>query len=136
MNKNAFKQSCTTFCQLYILDAVSDYHGTPPVKPDNTAPELWRLRALTIFSEFFLSQLLEPLQQPASAAASRRVLELDILEVSSVWLHVLRTCVCISVFDFRAYVVQLKTELHFRGRVNDNAFRQSCTTTVYRKGKQ
>jgi hypothetical protein len=51
------------------------------VKLDNTAPDLWRLRALTIFSEFFLSQLLEPLQQPASAAASRRVLEPDILEV-------------------------------------------------------
>ncbi len=97
-----------------LLDAVSEYHGTPPVKPDNTAPELWRLRALTIFSEFFLSQLLEPLQQPASAAASRRVLELDILEVSSVWLHVLRTCVCISVFDFRADDLQLKTKLHFR----------------------
>ena len=43
-----------------LLDALSDYLVTPPVKPDKTAPELWRLRALTIFSEFFLSQRLEP----------------------------------------------------------------------------
>jgi hypothetical protein len=50
--------------------------------PDNTAPGLWRMRALTIFSELFLSQLVEPSRQPASAAACRRVLEPDILEVS------------------------------------------------------
>jgi hypothetical protein len=31
-----------------------------------------------------------------------------------VWLHVLRTCVCIAVFDFRAYDVQLKTKLQFK----------------------
>jgi hypothetical protein len=43
-----------------LLDAVSDYHGTQPVNPDNTAPELWRLRALTIFSDLFLSQHVEP----------------------------------------------------------------------------
>jgi hypothetical protein len=67
-----------------LLDAVSDDHDTLPLKPDNRAPELWRLRALTIFSELFLLQLVEPLQQPASAAACRRVLEPDILEVSSV----------------------------------------------------
>jgi hypothetical protein len=36
------------------------------------------------FSELFLLQLVEPLQQPASAAACRRVLEPDILDVSSV----------------------------------------------------
>jgi hypothetical protein len=65
-----------------LLDAVSDYHVTPPVKPDNTAPNLWRLRALTILSDFSLSQHALPSQQPASAAASRRVLEPDILEVS------------------------------------------------------
>jgi hypothetical protein len=47
-----------------------------------------------------------------------------------VWLNVLRTCVCIAVFDFRGYDLQLKTELHFRGSVNNNAFKQSCTTTV------
>jgi len=67
-----------------LLDAVSDDHVTPPLKPDNTAPELWRLRALTIFSELFLLQLVEPSEQPASAAACRRVLEPEILEVSSV----------------------------------------------------
>jgi hypothetical protein len=33
------------------------------------------------------SQLTGPYQQPASAAASRSVLEHDILEVSSVWLY-------------------------------------------------
>jgi hypothetical protein len=65
-----------------LLHAVTDSHATPPVKPDNTATKLWRLRALTIFSELFLSQHVEPLWQPASAAASRRVLEPDILEVS------------------------------------------------------
>ncbi len=80
------------------------------------------------FLRVFLSQLLGPLQQPASAAACRRVLEPDILEVSPVWLYVLRTCVCIAVFDFRAYDRQLKTKLHFRGRVNNNACAQSCTT--------
>jgi hypothetical protein len=31
-----------------------------------------------------------------------------------VWLYVLRTCVCIAVFDFRAYDRQLKTKLQFR----------------------
>ena len=54
-----------------------------------------------------MSQLVVPSEQPASAAASRRVLESDILEVSPVWLYVLRTCVCyvlrtcmcIAVFD-------------------------------------
>ena len=76
--------SVNSTCLLILLDAVSDDHVTPPLKPDNRAPELWRLRALTIFSELFLSQLVEPLQQPASAAACRRVLEPDILEVSSV----------------------------------------------------
>jgi hypothetical protein len=75
--------SVNSICLLYIpLDAVSDYHDTPPVKPDNTAPELWRLRALKIFSEFSLSQNVVPSRQPASAAVSRRVLEPDILEVS------------------------------------------------------
>jgi hypothetical protein len=65
-----------------LLDVVSDYHVTPPVHPDNTASELWRLLVLTIFSELFLSQVVEPSEQPASAAASSRVLEPDILEVS------------------------------------------------------
>ena len=72
----------TLYVYSILLDAVSDYHGTPPVKLDNTAPTLWRLRALTIFSELFLSQLVEPSRQQASAAACRRVLEPDILEVS------------------------------------------------------
>ena len=79
-------------CDL-LLDAVWDYHDTPPVKPDNTAPELWWLRALIIFSRVFLSQLPGPSEQPASAAACRRVLEPDILEVSHLcgcmyWEHV------------------------------------------------
>jgi hypothetical protein len=65
-----------------LFDVVSDYHVTPPVHPDNTASELWRLLVLTIFSELFLPQLSGAYQQPASAAASRRVLEPDILEVS------------------------------------------------------
>jgi hypothetical protein len=42
-----------------LLNAVSDDHVTPPVNPDNTTP-LWRLRALTIFSDLFLSQHVEP----------------------------------------------------------------------------
>ncbi len=77
-----------------LLDVVSDYHGTPPVKPYNTAPELWRLRALTISCEFFLSQRALPAGQPASAAASRRVLEPDILEVSHLcgWMYWKRVC--------------------------------------------
>jgi hypothetical protein len=36
-----------------LLDAVSDYDVTPPVNPQSTATELWRLLALTIISEFF-----------------------------------------------------------------------------------
>jgi hypothetical protein len=72
----------TLYVYSILFDVVSDYHVAPPVKPENTAPELWRLRALTIFSEFFLSQRLEPWVQSASASACRRVLEPDILEVS------------------------------------------------------
>ncbi len=73
----------TVYVYSILLDAVSDYHvTTSPVTPDNTAPGLKRLRTLTIFSEFDLSQRALPLQQPASAAACRRVLEPDILEVS------------------------------------------------------
>ena len=53
-------QTVLTSVNSVLLDAVSDYHVTPLVKPDHTAPELWRLRALTNFSEFFLTQLLEP----------------------------------------------------------------------------
>ncbi len=34
------------------------------------------------------------------------------------WLYVLRTFVCMSVFDLRAYDVHLKTKLQFKGRVN------------------
>jgi hypothetical protein len=78
----------TVYFYSILLDAVSDYHvSTQPVNPDNTAPGLWRLRALTIFSEFVLSQRALPLRQPASAAVSRGVLEPDILEVS-------KLCVC------------------------------------------
>jgi hypothetical protein len=47
---------------------------------------------------------------------------------SPVWLYVLRTCVYIAVFDFRSYHRQLKTKLHFRGRVDSNACEQSCTS--------
>ena len=72
------------------------------------------------FLRVFLSQLVEPWEQPASAAACRRVFEPDILEVSHVWLYVLRTCVCIVAFDWRGYDRQLKTKLHFRGRVDSN----------------
>jgi hypothetical protein len=46
----------TLYVYSILLDAVSDYHVTPPVNPDNTAPQLWLVRALTIFFEFFLSQ--------------------------------------------------------------------------------
>jgi hypothetical protein len=48
----------TLYVYSILLDAVSQYHVTPPVKPDNTATELWRLRALTIFSEFFVCSIL------------------------------------------------------------------------------
>jgi hypothetical protein len=70
-----------------LLDVVSDHRILPPVTPHNTAPGLWRLRTLTIFSELFLSQLVEPSRQPASAAACRRFLEPDILEVSHLIMH-------------------------------------------------
>jgi hypothetical protein len=36
--------------------------------------------------------------------------------------------VCIVVYDFRAYYVQPKTKAHRRGRVKNNALKQSCTT--------
>ena len=75
-------QTVLTSVNSILLDAVSDYHVTPLVKPDHTAPQLWRLHALTIFSVFFWSQQAVPYQQPASAAACRRVFESDILEVS------------------------------------------------------
>ena len=42
----------TLYVYSILLDAVSDYHVTPPVNPDITATELLRLRALTICSEF------------------------------------------------------------------------------------
>ena len=56
--------------------------------------------------------------------------------LSPVWLHVLRTCcctyICMTVFDFRGYDRQLKTERHFRGRVNNNACKQSLPlSTLY-----
>ncbi len=49
------------------------------------------------------------------------------------WLYVLRTCVCIAVFDFRAYDLHPKTKLYFRGRLNNNACILSCSTlsTLY-----
>ena len=65
-----------------LLDVVSDDHILPPVTPDSTAHGLLRLLTLTIFCELFLSQLVEPSRQPASAAACRGVIEPDILEVS------------------------------------------------------
>ena len=53
----------------------------------------------------------------------------DVFWCRDVWLCVCGwVCVCMSVFDFWAYDVQLKTKLHFRGRVNNNACEQSCTT--------
>jgi hypothetical protein len=58
-----------------------------------TTCETWQAqhpscRDLTISSDSIAwSQLAGPYQQPASAAASRSVLEHDILEVSSVWLY-------------------------------------------------
>jgi hypothetical protein len=73
----------TVYAYSILLNAVSDYHvATSPVNPNNIAPGLKRLRTLTIFSEFALTQRALPLRQPASAAAFRRVLEPDILEVS------------------------------------------------------
>jgi hypothetical protein len=48
-----------------------------------------------------------------------------------VWLHVLRTCVYMSVLDFRAYDVQLKTKLQFRGRVNNNAFNNNAFNNAF-----
>ncbi len=73
----------TVYVYSILLVAVSDYHVTTPlVTPDNTAPGLKRLRALTIFSEFVLPQRALPSLQPASAASFRRVLGPDILEVS------------------------------------------------------
>jgi hypothetical protein len=57
-----------------------------------TTCETWQAqhpscRDLTISSDSIWSQLTGPYQQPASAAASRSVLEHDILEVSPVWLY-------------------------------------------------
>jgi hypothetical protein len=50
-------------------------------------------RDLTIFLDSIWSQLAGPSQQPASAAACIRFLEPDILEVSPVWLYVMKMCV-------------------------------------------
>ncbi len=66
----------------------------------NTSPELSRSRALTSccsgsilsISPFVLPQLSGPWQQPASAAACRRVLEPDILEVSHLCGCMYREC--------------------------------------------
>ena len=103
---------------------MSDYHVTPSVIPDNTAPEIWRLRALTICCEFFLSQLFVPLQQPASAAESRRVLQPDILEVSHLcgcmYWELVCAYLCLTFSLIQNYIS--------RGRVKNNAFKQSCTT--------
>jgi hypothetical protein len=120
----------TLYVYSILLDAVSDYHVTPPVNPDNTAPQLWRVRALTIVSDFFSGRTLgltsNQLQQlPTGVFSSLTSLR---SLTSPVWLYVLRTCVRMSVFDFRAYDVQLKTKLQFKGRVNNNACEQSCTT--------
>jgi hypothetical protein len=103
-----------------VHDVVSDYYIKLLRNLTNTSTELACtddfVRALFFRSHLLcLPQLPVPLQQPASAAASWRVLEPDILEVSPVWLYVLRSFVCMSVFDFRAYDLQLKTKIHFRG---------------------
>jgi uncharacterized CHY-type Zn-finger protein len=107
-----------------LLDAVSDYDVTPPVNPDNTAPELWRFRALTIFSEFCFATAIWTLAATNFSSCLQTCSRAwHPWGLSLVWLHVLRMCVCISVFDS-----QLNPELHFRGRVKNNAFKQSCTT--------
>ncbi len=72
----------------------------------NTSRELWRSRALTIcsgsiwsISPFVLPQLSGPWLQPASAAAYRRVLEPDILEVSHLCgcIYWKRVCACLCL---------------------------------------
>jgi hypothetical protein len=51
--------------------------------------------------------------------------------LSPVWLYVLRTCVCMSVFDLRVYDVQLKKKLHLRGRVNNYAFNNNAFNNAF-----
>ena len=120
----------TLYAYSILLGVVSDYHVTPPpVNPDNTAPKLWWLRALTIFSEYFFATAFWTLAATSFSSCLQACSRAwHPWGLSPVWLNVLRTCVCIALFDIRAYDRQLKTELHFRGRVNNNACDQSCTT--------
>jgi hypothetical protein len=113
VNNNACAQSCTTFCQLYMSTLYClmrfrlSWYTTRETLQHST-------RAVVIehtddFLRVFMSQHVGPLRQPASAAASRRVLEPDILEVSHLCGCMYWEFVCIAVFDFRAYDRQLKT---------------------------
>jgi hypothetical protein len=69
----------TLYVYSILLHAVSDYHVTTRVDPETPAVVI---AGTDDFLPFCLSQQASPLRQPASAAASRRVLEPDILEVS------------------------------------------------------
>jgi hypothetical protein len=112
----------------------------------NTSPELSRSRALTIcsgsilsISPFVLPQLSGPWQQPASAAACRRVLEPDILEVSHLCgcMYWERVCACLCLFSERM-MFSLKQNYSLNEgytimHVNSHALpsvssEQSCTT--------
>ena len=70
-------------------DVVSDSNATAAAKPDKHITRAVAimctyelLGSILSISPFVLPQLSGPWQQPASAAASRRVLEPDILKVS------------------------------------------------------
>ena len=65
-------------------DVVTDQNVSPAVKPDKQSK---LSRSDSFFLDSIWSQLTGPYQQPASAAASRSVLEHEILEVSPVWLY-------------------------------------------------
>ena len=86
----------TLYVYSTLLDAVSDHHVTPGMNPDNTASELWRLRALTIFSEFFCRSTLNlawnQLQQlPAgvfSSLTSLRSLTCVVACIENVCVHI------------------------------------------------
>ena len=135
MHVNSHALPCVnSICLLYIAWCgfrLSCYNTT--LDPDKAAPQLWWLRALTIFSHFVCRSTLylqgNQLQQlPAgvfSNLTSLRSLTCVVECIENVCVHV---CVELaSVWHDR----QLKTTLHFRGRVNNNACEQSCTTLCH-----
>ena len=119
----------TLYVYSILLDAVSDYHVTPPVKLDSHSTGAVAIARTDDFLRFVFVAARWALKATSFSSCFQECSRAwHPCGLSPVWLYVLRTCVCIAVFDFPAYDRQLKTKLHFRGRVNNNACAQSCTT--------